>query len=106
MNKLLKTIMQAGLKVAEGTIPGIHVIEDAVVVLKGDASGQDKLAALEKAVLDGGLPAAEFGADRDLLDDAKVRSAWRGFASAYVTFLNALRDAKAAKVAHPTAPAS
>ena len=40
----------------------------------------------------------EFMADKDLVNDAKVREAYQGFVSAFVSFTNALA---AARSSHP-----
>lgn len=107
MNKWLKNVGKIALAVGAQTIPGVNIVQHAVEALQHGASGDQKLAAVEDLVL-GGLSAVEFGADKDLLNDAKVKTAYRGFVSSYVTFAQALADAKQARAvsANPALPSA
>jgi hypothetical protein len=91
-----KSIGAFALAIGKATIPGVSGIEEAIKGLKTKPGGDEKLAMVEQLVLHS-VATGEFFTDKDLLDDAKVRDAYRGFVSAFVAFQNALADAKAAK---------
>lgn len=100
-----KAIGRFALGIAEITIPGVNQIEQGIKDFRSKPSGDEKRQAVKNIVL-GSLTAGEFAADRDLLDDPKVAAAYDGFISSYVSFQNALADAKAAKIQKPVSPAS
>lgn len=97
MKGWIKQVGKLGFAIAKATIPQVNAIESAVDVFKHAANGDEKRAAVKTIVLES-LDAAEFVTDKDLLNEPNVASAYDGFISSYVTFQNALADAKAAKV--------
>lgn len=95
-----KAIGKFALSIAEAMIPGVRQVEDGVEVFRTTPTGKEKREAVKSIVL-GGIMGAEFVADRDLLLEPKVAAAYDGFISSYVSFLNALSEAKAAKAPVP-----
>ncbi|MDH5244853.1 MAG: hypothetical protein OEW98_00265 [Betaproteobacteria bacterium] len=73
-----------------GIIQGVQQIKSA--------KGEEKLAAVQ-TMIDLGIEATEFAADKDLLKNEKVREAQIAFINAYVGFQNALAEAKAGAAA-------
>lgn len=94
-----KLLGQFGLNAAKAMFPAVAAVEAGVLGLK-NAKGEDKLNAAEE-LAKAGMDLAEDIAGKDLLDEPKVSAAYRGFISSYVQFMNALSDAKAAKVQPP-----
>lgn len=65
--------------------------------VRGAKGGKEKLEAVIEST-DDMLDAIETGLERDILVNEKVDAAKRNLISAYVSFQNAVRDAKAARV--------
>lgn len=103
MSNKWKAIGKFALSIAEATIPGVRQVEDGITAFRTKPTGVEKREAVKQIVL-GGIQASEFAADRDLLQEPKVAAAYDGFISSYVSFLNALSEAKAAKAPAPAQP--
>ena len=93
----LKQFGKLGLQAAKVVYPSIVAVEAGIEAFKSGASSDEKLNAAEQIAL-ASLDIAEDVTEKDLLNDVKVREAYRGLISAYVTFMNALAAAKEAKV--------
>ena len=95
-----KKIGKLGLTAAKAVFPAVAAVEAGVLAVKDSES---KLDAGEQLAV-AGLELAEEVSDTDLLKNDKVRSTYRALMASYVSFMDALAEAKAAKVDPPAGP--
>ena len=95
----LKTVGKIGWIATKAAFPAANAVEAAIEKLKDSPGGASKLEAAETMAL-ASIDLVEQVTDKDLLVQPKVSAAYRGLISAYITFMNALAEAKASR---PTA---
>lgn len=93
----LKALGMFALNATKSIYPAVALVESGVKGFIAAKSSDEKLDAAEAIAL-ASITTAEQVAERDLLNDAKVRETYRALISAHVAFMNALAAAKEVRV--------